>query len=72
MCGQQFARAILLNHPTQPLPDVVRRHFDLIIMRRAGSLIESLQLTGDSRRMAENLCQPVFEFLLFRVHASLL
>jgi hypothetical protein len=71
MCGRQFACSILLNHPTQPLSDFVRRHLDLIIMRRARSLIESLQLTGHSRRMAKNLCQPVFEFLLFRIHASL-
>ena len=72
VCGRNFTRSILLNHPTQSLTDFVSRDFDLIIMRRPRSLVERLQLTGNSRCMAKNSGEFVFEFLSFRIHACLL
>jgi hypothetical protein len=48
-----------LNHPTQLLPDIVSREFDLIEMRRLIALVHCLQL-GRYRRC---LLEMKFEFL---------
>ena len=47
-----------LNHPTQPLADIVSREFDLIEMRRLIALVHCLQLS----RYRRCLLQMEFEF----------
>jgi hypothetical protein len=38
---------ILLDHPTEPLTDLMRRRLNLIIMRSPSPLFQLLQTTGN-------------------------
>lgn len=60
-----------LNHATQLLTDVVRRQFDLIIVRRPFTLLHGLQLSRDLGSFFQQISQLLFQSNLFRVHANL-
>jgi len=76
MLGQMFCRdvasPILLNHSTQPLPHLMSRRLDLIIMRSPSPLLQLLQTTGNFRSPLQKFCQLRLHRHLFRVHANLL
>ena len=65
------AGPVLLNQPAQSLANFVRRHFDIVVVRRPSPLLRSLDLAGDVGGPFETFGEFSFEFCLFRVHAIL-
>ena len=72
MLDRNVARPNVLHHPTQPLTNLVRRRFNLIIVRRSAPLLQLLQATRHLGRPLQKFRQLLLQCDLLRVHAPLL
>ena len=72
LLSSHFAGPARLNHATESLTNFVGGYFDLVVVRRHRSLLESLYLASYIRSLFENFGKIFFQFHLFRVNAILL